>query len=92
MDVSADWPGYDKFNQVQELLDKNSLLVSQINSNHAARTAEALQRNVLLIRELNANIAKVVELYRELSETFTNEATAPQGPQPSGQDPTAPQT
>lgn len=69
-DAAAEWPGYDKFNEVQEILDRNTLLLEQINSNHAARTADALQRNVLLIQELNANVGKVVALYKELAGAF----------------------
>jgi hypothetical protein len=66
-DRSGDWPGADKLFFVQDILEKNKLLINEINKNHADRTEESLERNDLLIRELNGNVTKVVELYRELS-------------------------
>jgi len=68
---TPDWPGGDKFVQVQDLLDKNVVLITQINENHSTRTPEALNRNVLLIRELNSNVQRIVELYKELSGVLT---------------------
>lgn len=64
---AVDWPGTEKLLQVQDILNRNKLLIAQIHHNHEARTAESLQRNVALIRELNTNIAKVVQSYQELS-------------------------
>ncbi|KAK9824604.1 hypothetical protein WJX72_011668 [[Myrmecia] bisecta] len=64
------WPGFEKFSTVQDILDHNKILINEINANHESRLPEALARNVLLIRELNNNVAKVVELYKELSESF----------------------
>jgi hypothetical protein len=70
-DAGPDWPGSDKFIAVQDLLDRNVVLVSQINDNHTIRTPETLQRNVLLIRELNSNVQRIMELYQELSTQLT---------------------
>ena len=72
----TEWPGLNKFAAVQELLDRNKLLINQVNANHAARTEEALTHNKVLIKELNNNIAKVVELYRELGEAMPAEQQA----------------
>mmetsp|Transcript_15527 Transcript_15527/g.46888 ORF Transcript_15527/g.46888 Transcript_15527/m.46888 type:complete len:202 (+) Transcript_15527:482-1087(+) len=64
------WTGYELTNGVQTLLDQNKLLLNEINANHEDRTPEALARNDLLIRELNSNIAKVVQLYRDMDASF----------------------
>jgi hypothetical protein len=80
MSNTLDWPGGDKVGQVQDLLDRNKLLINQISANHAAKTVESLTHNKVLIKELNNNVARVVELYRELGETLPLEAggaTAP---------------
>ena len=53
------WPGFEKFNHVQVILDQNRLLIHEINQNHEARSSDALSRNVALIRELNSNVTKV---------------------------------
>eukprot|EP00897_Mesotaenium_endlicherianum_P000167 jgi/Mesen1/10150/ME000076S09659 len=52
------WPGFEKFNHVQAILDHNRLLINEINKNHEERNPEGLMRNVALIRELNHNVAK----------------------------------
>mmetsp|Transcript_314 Transcript_314/g.808 ORF Transcript_314/g.808 Transcript_314/m.808 type:complete len:92 (+) Transcript_314:151-426(+) len=64
------WPGVGKFNSVQGILDRNKVLLSEINANHESKTSEGLDRNFHLIQELNSNLAKIVELYRELSTSF----------------------
>jgi hypothetical protein len=76
MASSLDWPGGEKFTAVQELLDRNKLLITQINANHALKTVESLSHNKVLIKELNNNIAQIVELYRELGETLPLDAGA----------------
>ena len=53
------------------MLDRNAVLITQINDNHATRTPESLQRNVLLIKELNSNVQKIVGLYQELADVLT---------------------
>jgi hypothetical protein len=68
---APDWPGADKFVDVQVLLDKNVVLINQINQNHTTRTPEALQRNVMLIRELNSNVKRITELYDQLAHVLT---------------------
>lgn len=69
--TAADWPGADKFVAVQDMLDRNAVLINQINDNHSIRTPEALTRNVLLIKELNTNVQKIVELYQELADLLS---------------------
>ena len=59
LDQKAQLVGFDKFNAVQDLLNCNKILISEINSNHEARTPESLARNLILIRELNKNVAEV---------------------------------
>ena len=45
--------------EVRGILDRNKLLINEINYNHDGRNPEGLQRNVVLIRELNDNIRQV---------------------------------
>eukprot|EP00250_Pteridium_aquilinum_P029966 c40420_g1_i1 orf=384-764(-) len=65
------WETFQKsFSQVQTILDQNRILIREINQNHESKIPENLTRNVSLIRELNSNIARVVELYANLSTDF----------------------
>ncbi|KAG6475234.1 hypothetical protein ZIOFF_064452 [Zingiber officinale] len=59
------------FLQVQSILDQNRLLINEINQNHESKIPDNLTRNVSLIRELNNNIRRVVDLYADLSLSFT---------------------
>ncbi|KAF7813597.1 protein ELF4-LIKE 3-like [Senna tora] len=59
------------FVQVQNILDQNRVLISEINQNHESKVADNLSRNVGLIKELNNNIRRVVDLYADLSSSFT---------------------
>ncbi|KAJ7963240.1 Protein ELF4-LIKE [Quillaja saponaria] len=69
--------GFQKsFVQVQDLLDQNRLLINEINQNHESKIPDNLSRNVGLIRELNNNIRRVVDLYAELSSSFTKSMEA----------------
>lgn len=64
------------FVQVQDILDQNRLLINEINQNHESRIPDNLSRNVGLIRELNSNIRRVVDLYGDLSSSFTKSMEA----------------
>ncbi|KAL5757386.1 hypothetical protein ACOSP7_019997 [Xanthoceras sorbifolium] len=59
------------FGQVQDILDQNRVLINEINQNHESKAPDNLTRNVGLIRELNNNIRRVVNLYADLSSSFT---------------------
>ncbi|KAB2072438.1 hypothetical protein ERO13_A07G014400v2 [Gossypium hirsutum] len=59
------------FVQVQNILDQNRLLINEINQNHETKIPDNLTRNVGLIRELNNNIRRVVDLYADLSTSYT---------------------
>ncbi|KAM7513036.1 hypothetical protein LguiB_011911 [Lonicera macranthoides] len=59
------------FVQVQNILDQNRLLITEINQNHESKIPDNLSRNVGLIRELNNNVRRVVGLYSDLSSNFT---------------------
>nr|GLL20935.1 protein EARLY FLOWERING 4-like [Ipomoea trifida] len=60
------------FQSVQSVLDRNRLLIQQVNSNHQSRVHENLVENVNLIQEINGNISKVVALYSDLSTNFSS--------------------
>ncbi|GJP31514.1 hypothetical protein CLOM_g12604 [Closterium sp. NIES-68] len=77
------WPGFERFNQVQGILDQNRLLIHEIKANHEARLPDGLMRNVTLIRQLNSNVTKVVDLYAEISQTFVRSFGNPNFPHPS---------
>ncbi|XVF86885.1 hypothetical protein PTKIN_Ptkin18bG0076800 [Pterospermum kingtungense] len=64
------------FGQVQEILDHNRLLINEINQNHESKIPDNLSRNVGLIKELNNNIRRVVDLYADLSSSFTRSMEA----------------
>ncbi|KAK6933013.1 Protein EARLY FLOWERING 4 domain [Dillenia turbinata] len=55
------------FGQVQSVLDRNRVLIQQVNENHQSRIPDNLVRNVALIQEINMNISNVVSLYSDLS-------------------------
>lgn len=57
------------FVQVQNILNQNRLLISEINQNHESKIPDDLSRNAGLIRELN-NIRRVVDLYSDLLNSF----------------------
>lgn len=59
------------FVQVQNILDQNRLLINEVNQNHESKIPDNLGRNVGLIKELNNNIRRVVDLYADLSTSFT---------------------
>ncbi|KAI3447193.1 hypothetical protein Pfo_003858 [Paulownia fortunei] len=52
------------------------LLINEINQNHESKIPDNLSRNVGLIRELNNNIRRVVDLYADLSTSFTKSMDA----------------
>lgn len=64
------------FVQVQHILDQNRVLINEINQNHESKIPDNLSRNVGLIRELNNNIRRVVDLYADLSSSFTKSVEA----------------
>lgn len=71
MAVSKVWGTFQRsFAQVQTILDQNRILIREITQNHETKVPENLTRNVSLIRELNSNIARVVQLYANLSTDF----------------------
>ncbi|KAH0467820.1 hypothetical protein IEQ34_002853 [Dendrobium chrysotoxum] len=59
------------FVQVQSILDQNRVIIHEINQNHESKIPDNLNRNVGLIKELNNNIRRVVDLYADLSSSFT---------------------
>ena len=62
----------DNFRQVQSVLDRNRVLIQQVNENHQSKIHDNLVRNVALIQEINGNISKVVSLYSDLSANFSS--------------------
>ncbi|KAK6118062.1 hypothetical protein DH2020_048194 [Rehmannia glutinosa] len=67
------------FVQVQNILDQNRLLISEINQNHESKIPDNLTRNVGLIRELNNNIRRVVDLYADLSDSAKSMEVSSEG-------------
>ncbi|XP_027337676.1 protein EARLY FLOWERING 4 [Abrus precatorius] len=67
------WATLNKgFRQVQSVLDRNRLLIQQVNENQQSRIHDNMVKNVSLIQELNGNISKVVSLYSDLNNNFSN--------------------
>ncbi|KAK4351343.1 hypothetical protein RND71_030656 [Anisodus tanguticus] len=62
----------NNFRQVQSVLDRNRLLIQQVNDNHQSRTHNSMVQNVGLIQELNGNISKVASIYSDFNTDFTN--------------------
>lgn len=62
----------NNFRQVQTVLDRNRLLIQQVNENHQSKIHENMVKNVALIQEINENISKVVSLYSDLSANFSS--------------------
>nr|WCL15315.1 early flowering 4-like 10 [Diospyros sp. 'deyangshi'] len=60
------------FRLVQSVLDRNRLLIHQVDENHQSKIPENLVKNVALIREISGNISKIVSLYSDLSSNFSN--------------------
>ncbi|NP_001183932.1 Protein ELF4-LIKE 2 [Zea mays] len=64
------------FGEVQGILEHNRVLIQEISQNQETRDADGLSRNVALIRELNTNIARVVDLYGDMSGSFARAVAA----------------
>ncbi|KAH6769100.1 EARLY FLOWERING-like protein [Perilla frutescens var. hirtella] len=68
----AAWAAFTQnFRQVQSVLDRNRVLIQQVNENHQSKAHDNLVKNVALIQEINGNISKVVSMYSNLSTNFT---------------------
>ncbi|XP_021903957.1 protein EARLY FLOWERING 4 [Carica papaya] len=66
------WETLDRnFRHVQSVLDRNRVLIQQVNENHQSKTPDNMVKNVALIQELNGNISKVVSLYSDLNANFS---------------------
>ncbi|XP_059291722.1 protein EARLY FLOWERING 4-like [Lycium ferocissimum] len=61
----------NNYRQVQSVLDRNRLLIQQVNENHQSRTHDSMVQNVGLIQELNGNISKVASLYSDFNTDFS---------------------
>ncbi|GAB4827591.1 hypothetical protein Ancab_034474 [Ancistrocladus abbreviatus] len=67
------WNEFAKsFSEVQSFLDRNRVLIQQVNENHQSKIPDNLVKNVSLIQEINGNISKVVSLYSDLSANFSS--------------------
>ncbi|KAG5239951.1 protein EARLY FLOWERING [Salix suchowensis] len=55
----------------ESVLDRNRVLIQQVNENHQSRIPDNMVKNVSLIQELNVNISKVVGLYSDLNSNFS---------------------
>ncbi|KAJ4822901.1 hypothetical protein Tsubulata_035441 [Turnera subulata] len=67
------WAAFnDRFEQVQTVLDRNRVLINQVNQNHQSRLHDNMVNNVALIQEINGNISKVVSLYSDLNTNFSS--------------------
>uniref|UniRef100_I1QI44 Protein EARLY FLOWERING 4 domain-containing protein n=2 Tax=Oryza glaberrima TaxID=4538 RepID=I1QI44_ORYGL len=62
--------------EVRGILEQNHTLIQEISQNHKARDADRLTRNVALIRDLNTNIARVVDLYANLTGSSHSHTTS----------------
>ncbi|KAK4746927.1 hypothetical protein SAY87_025964 [Trapa incisa] len=59
------------YSRAQTVLDRNRVLIQQVNENHQSRIPDNMVKNVALINEINQNISKVASLYSEFSNNFT---------------------
>ena len=78
------WPAVTEFREVQDLLDRNRLLIAEITHNHEQGTHAAVERNVPLLQELNENIAKVLQLYKHAADSFVASFALPKGDEGAG--------
>lgn len=78
------WPAVKQFQEVQDLLDRNRLLIAEITHNHEQGTHTALERNVPMLRELNQNIARVLQLYKHAADSFVTSFDNPEEDQGPG--------
>ncbi|KAI8028936.1 Protein EARLY FLOWERING 4 [Camellia lanceoleosa] len=71
-DAAEVWGTFtENFRQVQSVLDRNRVLIQQVNENHQSKIHDNMIKNVALIQEINGNISKVVSLYSDLSTNFS---------------------
>ena len=75
--LSQVWPAVQQFQDVQDILDRNRVLIAEINHNQQLGTNVALERNVPMLKELNTNIARVVELYQGAADSFVTTLFSP---------------
>lgn len=61
-----------RFQEVQDVLDRNRVLIAEIHHNHQVGSQIALERNVPMLRELNGNVEKAVALYEKAAQSFAD--------------------
>lgn len=63
-------PSGERFSAVQDVLDRNAVLIRQVGANHDDRTAASVAANVPLLHELSAGVQRAVDLYRDVAEAL----------------------
>jgi hypothetical protein len=72
-------PSGERFSAVQDVLDRNAVLIRQVAANHDERTGQSVAANVPLLRELSAGVQRAVELYRDVAEALLGGGGGGQG-------------
>ncbi|CAM0877423.1 unnamed protein product [Alopecurus aequalis] len=57
--------------EVQRILERNRMLIQEIGQSHESREAGGLNRTVALFREFHSNMARIINLYNELSSSVS---------------------
>ncbi|XP_051190059.1 protein ELF4-LIKE 3-like [Lolium perenne] len=58
------------YGEVQELLERNRMIIREIGEIHEAHEIGGLNRDTTLLREFNINTAHIMEIYSDISSSF----------------------
>jgi hypothetical protein len=59
------------YGEVQELLERNRMIIQEIGEIHEAHETGGLNRDTTLLREFNSNTALIMEIYSDISSSFS---------------------
>jgi hypothetical protein len=59
------------YGEVQELLERNRMIIQEIGEIHEAHEIVGLNYDATLLREFNSNTALIMEIYSDISSSFS---------------------